>query len=73
VKGACRKSGIREVRSSRQREPRNPEPRYRVGDNHGQVLRAVEGKEGPVDWNFFTAIPLGNLKEPLRLRREEGI
>jgi hypothetical protein len=51
VKGAHRKLGIREVRKldNRNCETLNPD---RESGITGQVLKVVEGKEGPVDGYF---------------------
>jgi hypothetical protein len=71
VKGAHRKSGIGEVRSSRQQEPQSPESRYRVGDNHGQVLKAVKGLERTCGLGrVFIRDSTQGSKEPLQLSRK---
>ena len=51
--------------------PRKPEPRYKLGDNHGQCAEAVQIEwKGPEDWDFHSDSGRES-KEPLRLSRRE--
>jgi hypothetical protein len=71
MKGAHRKSGIGEVRSSRQQELRNPEPRYRAEDSHSQVLKVVKGLERTCGSGCCSSDSRGNPRS--RFGSEEGI